>query len=195
MLALLVRVSPRFDAVRRFRRQTGAGDTDGRWRRRRRAGIARASARYAWRAGAGDVAGPSARLLSGSRPSPARSKIRREGSQLPAPHERPRHRSADLDRRGGRHRHRWRHSSADETLVPGRSRAASVQHGWPIYSGTYLQAREQVSQNPIHPGCKRHPDAPTTIGIASASEHGCRTQLHGCTATSWQRPWPTSWRG
>lgn len=36
---------------------------------------------------------------------------------------------------------------------------------------------------------------PHTVGIDSASEHGCRTQLHGCTATNWQRPWPTSWRG
>jgi hypothetical protein len=31
--------------------------------------------------------------------------------------------------------------------------------------------------------------------IVSASEHGSRTQLHGFIATSWQRPWPTSWRG
>lgn len=40
------------------------------------------------------------------------------------------------------------------------ARATSVQYGWPIYSGTHLQARKQVSQNPVHPGCKRHPDAP-----------------------------------
>src|SRR4051794_34866202 len=39
-----------------------------------------------------------------------------------------------------------------------------VQHGWPIHPGSYLQARKQVSQDPVHPGRKRHPDAPAQLG-------------------------------
>jgi transposase len=34
-----------------------------------------------------------------------------------------------------------------------------------------------------------------TIGSASASEPGSRTPPRGFIATSWQLPWPTSWRG
>src|SRR3954454_20454095 len=41
----------------------------------------------------------------------------------------------------------------------GWPRATPVQHRWPIHSRSHLQAREQVSQDPVHPGGKRHPDA------------------------------------
>ena len=44
------------------------------------------------------------------------------------------------------------------------SRATPVQHRWPIYPRSHLQARQQVSQNAVHPGRKRHPDAPAQLG-------------------------------
>jgi transposase len=43
-------------------------------------------------------------------------------------------------------------------------RATPVQHRRPIYPRPHLKAREQVSQNPVHPGRKRHPDAASQLG-------------------------------
>jgi hypothetical protein len=36
------------------------------------------------------------------------------------------------------------------------SRPTPVQYRWSIHPGSHLQAREQVSQNLVHPGRKRH---------------------------------------
>src|SRR5579864_9003326 len=45
-----------------------------------------------------------------------------------------------------------------------RSRPTPVQHRWPIHPGSYLQTREQVSQDPVHPGRKSHSDASPQLG-------------------------------
>ena len=61
--------------------------------------------------------------------------------------------------------------------------------------GADLEAREPLAPHSPHPGGQHHPDAGHTIGSASASDGGRRKLLHGFTATSSRRPWPTSSRG
>jgi hypothetical protein len=91
-------------------------------------------------------------------------KISEKEANLPAPHERSRHWPPDLDRRGRSHWYRRGIRTRARFRGMAWSRATPVQHRWPIYPGPHLQERQQVSQNPVHTGRKRHPDAPAQLG-------------------------------
>jgi hypothetical protein len=85
----------------------------------------------------------------------------------------PWRRPIDLDRRGG-HRRGVRTRSRLRRVAWSRSKA--VQYRRPIHPRSHLQAREQISQDPVHPGCKRHPDASAQLGAlqlqSMAAERG-----------------------
>ena len=75
----------------------------------------------------------------------------------------PGHRAADLDRSGGRDRHRRGFRARARLRRLARPRATTIQHRRPIDPGPHLQAGQQVPAHAVDPGGQGAPDAPAQL--------------------------------